>query len=101
MKCLSLLSCASLAILLAACASMDEDPRTYTAFSPYITKDGKQSFRFVAKNRLPPSYPISMAQLHEQLIGNELGKRQYCMRGYDIVSTTNVDDNIIYEGVCR
>lgn len=90
----TLLGCASL---------MEDDLNAITAFSPYITKDGKQSFRFVAKNKLPSYYKdADIQQTHETWISNELGKRQYCTKGYEIVSKTNAgDDNIIYEGVCK
>jgi hypothetical protein len=73
------------------------DPiNSITAFTPYVTKDGVQSFRFVAKNKLP-SYleGQNLRQMHETFISTELGKRQYCMRGYEIVSVTNVgSDNL-------
>lgn len=82
---------------------MSDDINAITAFSPYITKDGKQSFRFVAKNTLPSYYKnADIQKTHEAWISNELGKRQYCIKGYEIVSKTNAgDDNIIYEGVCK
>jgi hypothetical protein len=90
----SMLGCASL---------MEDDLNAITAFNPYVTKDGKQSFRFVAKNKLPSYYKnADVQQTHETLISNELGKRQYCMKGYEIMSkTTGKDDTIIYEGVCK
>lgn len=87
-----------------ACATMITDPiNSITGFNPYVTKDGVQSFRFVAKNKLP-SYleGQDLRQMHETFISNELGKRQYCMRGYEIVSVTNVgSDNLLYEGICK
>jgi hypothetical protein len=87
-----------------ACATLITDPiNSGTAFSPYVTRDGVQSFRFVAKNKLP-SYleGQDLRQMHETLISNELGKRQYCMRGYEIVSVKNVaSDNLLYEGICK
>jgi hypothetical protein len=87
-----------------ACATLITDPiNSGTAFNPYVTKDGVQSFRFVAKNKLP-SYleGQDLRRVHETLISNELGKRQYCMRGYDIVSVTNVgSENFLYEGICK
>lgn len=90
----SMLGCASL---------MEDDLIEITAFNPYVTKDGKQSFRFVAKNKLPSYYKnADVQQTHEVLISNELGKRQYCMKGYEIVNkTAGIDDTIIYEGVCK
>lgn len=90
----SMLGCASL---------MEDDLNAITAFNPYITKDGKQSFRFVAKNKPPSYYKNSDVQeTHETWISNELGKRQYCTKGYEIVSKQNAgDDNLIYEGVCK
>lgn len=86
------------------CASLMEDNlNAITAFNPYVTKDGKQSFRFVAKNKLPSYYKnADVQQTHEALISNELGKRQYCMKGYEIVNkTVGMDETIIYEGVCK
>ena len=81
------------------CASlMEDDLNAITAFSPYITKDGKQSFRFVAKNKLPSYYKnADVQQTHEEWISNELGKRQYCTKGYEIVSKTNAGDDGIIE----
>jgi hypothetical protein len=87
-----------------ACATLATDPiNSITAFNPYVTKDGVQSFRFVAKNKLP-SYleGQDIRKVHETLISNELGKRQYCMHGYEIVSVTSVgSDNLLYEGICK
>jgi len=92
-----------LAIMLGCASVMEDDLNAITAFNPYITKDGKQSFRFVAKNKLPSYYKnADVQQTHEALIANELGKRQYCMKGYEIVNkTAGIDDTIIYEGVCK
>jgi hypothetical protein len=88
--------------IMLGCAATADSLNSITAFNPYITKDGKQSFRFVAKKTLPSIYKSSDVQsAHEAWISNELGKRQYCMRGYEIVSKTEAEDNIIYEGVCR
>jgi len=88
--------------LMLGCAAMQDDVNSISAFNPYITKDGKQSFRFVAKKKLPSFYKNADVQsTHEAWISNELGKRQYCMKGYEIKSKTEVEDNIIYEGVCR
>jgi len=82
---------------------MGDDVRAITAFNPYITKDGRQSFRFVAKNKLPSYYGnADLQHTHESWISNELGKRQYCMKGYEIVSKTPTsEDLIVYEGVCK
>ena len=88
--------------LVLGCVALGDDLNSMSAFNPYITKDGKQSFRFVAKKKLPSFYKDADVQTtHETWISNELGKRQYCMKGYDIVSKTEAEDNIIYEGVCK
>ena len=88
--------------LVLGCVALGDDLNSMSAFNPYITKDGKQSFRFVAKKKLPSFYKDADVQTtHETWISNELGKRQYCMKGYDIVSKTEVEGNIIYEGVCK
>jgi hypothetical protein len=57
-----------------------------SVFDAYITKDGVQSFRFVAKDTLP-SYHAGqdIRAVHETQISNELGKRQYCLKGYEIL----------------
>ena len=84
----------------AACVATNEP---LTAFTPSVTKDGTQSFRFATKAKLP-SYLEGQdpRQIHETLISNELGKRQFCMRGYEIVSVTTVlGDTLIYQGVCK
>ena len=89
--------------MLGCVSLMEDDLNAITMFNPYITKDGKQSFRFVAKKKLPSYYKnADVQETHEAWISNELGKRQYCTSGYEIVSKTNgVDDTIIYEGVCK
>lgn len=89
--------------ILGCTSLMKDDLNAITAFNPYINKDGKQSFRFVAKNRLPSYYKnADVQQTHEAWISNELGKRQYCTKGYEIVNKTNAgDDNFFYEGVCK
>jgi hypothetical protein len=90
-----------LVICLASCMTDPANPLGPTAFSPYITADGKHSFRFVASSTLPSNYnQADLPKIHEQLIANELGKRQYCPKGYQIVSKMTVANNIIYEGVC-
>ncbi len=104
MKCITQLFVALVLGSLFGCTSlMADDLNAMTAFSPYITKDGKQSFRFVAKNKLPSYYGnANIQQTHESWISNELGKRQYCMKGYEIVSKTPAaEDMIIYEGACK
>lgn len=85
------------------CAVISDDLNAITAFNPYITKDGKQSFRFVASSTLPSYYgDADIQQVHESLISNELGRRQYCIKGYEIVSKSNPDgEHIIYEGACK
>lgn len=92
-----------LGVMLGCVSLMEDDLNSITAFNPYITKDGKQSFRYVAKNKLPSYYKnADVQQTHEVWISNELGKRQYCTKGYKIVSTTSAGEgNIIYEGVCK
>jgi len=95
--------CCFLAGMIGCASMMDDELNSVTAFNPYITKDGKQSFRFVAKDKLPSYYKnVDVQQTHEAWISNELGKRQYCTKGYEIVSKTETtDNNIIYEGVCK
>lgn len=93
---------AFLLLPLAGCVTDPENPLGPTAFNPYIAPDGKQLFRFVVPQKLPSYYnQADLPKIHEQLIANELGKRQYCTRGYEIVSKTNVDNRIIYEGICK
>lgn len=63
-----------------------------------------QHFRFVAKAKLPSYYGnADVQQVYESLIANELGNRQYCMKGWEIVSKklTPKDDFIVYEGICK
>jgi hypothetical protein len=104
MKYVPQLPVALILVSLMGCTSlMADDLNAMRAFSPYITKDGKQSFRFVAKNKLPSSYGnADLQQTHESWISNELGKRQYCIKGYEIVSKTPTsEDMIVYEGICK
>lgn len=94
---------ATLMLMQSGCAIISDDINAITAFNPYITKDGKQSFRFVASSTLPSYYGnADIQQVHESLISNELGRRQYCTKGYEIKSQTKpYPDHIIYEGVCK
>jgi hypothetical protein len=51
------------------CCFVSDDLKAVTAFSPYITKDGQQSFRFVANTKLPSYYGDADPQeMHESLI---------------------------------
>ena len=95
--------CCILGSMLGCASLMGDDLKSITAFNPYLTKDGNQSFRFIAKNKLPSYYKNADVQrTHEIWISNELGARQYCTKGYEIVSKTEAsDNNIIYEGVCK
>lgn len=90
------------ALVVAAAGGACTTVMPMTGFTPYVTKDGIQSFRFVAKDTLPSHFAgQDLRQIHETLISNELGRRQYCMRGYEIVSVTTVGgDNLLYEGIC-
>jgi hypothetical protein len=94
--------CISALGLLAGCASMmTDDIAGMSAFNPYITKEGVQAFRFVAQPRLPSYYQgADVQETHEQWISNELGKRQYCLGGYEIVSVSEQGGMLVYEGVC-
>lgn len=74
-----------------------------TAFAPHIEKDGTQSFTYIANKEYPTfGSNLTPKEMHEQLISSELGKRQFCMKGYEIVSATvEVGGNIFYKGVCK
>lgn len=89
--------------LLFLVAALAQGQTIDSAFNPYITKDGVQSFRFTAKDKLP-SYLAGqdIRAVHETLISNELGKRQYCLKGYEIISVTPVPGGmLLYEGKCK
>ena len=92
-----------LAGILGCTPLLSDDINSLTSFSPYIDKDGKQRFRFVAKNKLPSYYKdADVRQTHESWIAYELGKRQYCTKGWQIVSVTSApEDSLIYEGICK
>lgn len=94
----SLYGVLGLLAVLAGCATNE-----LAMFNPYITKDGVQAFRFVGNDTLPSNLRgQDLRQLHEARISNELGKRQYCMRGYEIISVVNTGHNsLVYEGVCK
>lgn len=76
--------------------------KEYTVFNPYVTKDGKQSFTFVAHKELP-SYldGFDRQAYHEGAIGNELGAWKYCLDGYEITDVKEVENSVIYTGVCN
>ena len=85
---------------IAGCAPLTSSD--LSSFNPYITKDGQQSFRFVANNKLPSYYKdADIQQIHEAWISNEMGRRQYCTNGYNIESQTNSGEFIVYEGTCK
>lgn len=74
-----------------------------TAFSPHIGKDGSQSFTFIA-NKNFPTYGSNQTpqEIHENIISSELGKRQFCMKSYDIQSQVEQESGmIIYTGKCK
>ncbi len=89
-------------IALSGCAMTDEI-NMITSFSPYVTKEGQQAFRYVASATLPSYYGSADVQkTHETWIGTELGQRQYCLNGWEIVSTTPAPEGrLIYEGICK
>lgn len=92
------------AFLISGCASTTPSySNMVTAFAPHIEKDGTHSFTFIA-NKNYPTYGSNFTprEMHEQLISSELGKRQFCMKGYEIVSEKEAaGGSIIYKGACK
>ena len=91
--------------LLSGCSSvfMSDTSNMVTAFAPQIEKDGTRTFTFIANKNFPTyGSGASYTEIHEKLISSELGKRQYCMEGYEIVSSQEVSGgNIFYTGRCK
>ena len=98
-----LLILAGMLVAIAGCVSMTGEDTSYmTSFIPSIFKDGKKQFMYVAGNRLPSYYQdADITKTHEAWIARELGSRQYCTSGYDIINTTASGDHIVYEGLCK
>ncbi len=92
---LTLLWCVLNAPTLAA----DSESITFTFdFGVNVTKERKQGVRFVTTS--PSIYrDVERETLHEK--STELGKRQYCPKGWEIVSKTPVKSKYSYEGVCK
>lgn len=92
---LTLLWCVLNAPTLAA----DDESIAFTFdFGVNVTKERKQGFRFVTPS--PSIYKdVERETLHEK--STELGKRQYCPKGWEIVSKTPVKSKYSYEGVCK
>lgn len=79
-------------------AAGDESIAFTFDFGVNVTKERKQGFGFVTLN--PSIYKdVELETLHEK--SNELGKRQYCPKGWEIVSGTPVNSKYRYEGMCK
>lgn len=87
-------------VLSAPTLAGDDESIAFTFdFAVNVTKERKQGFRFVTPS---PSVDKDVEpETHEALISNELGKRQYCLKGWEIVSTPVEKKYSIYEGVCK
>ena len=73
-------------------------------FTPSVSKEGVPSFTFTTYEKLVSSYPkdADPRLAHEALISLELGRRQYCMKGYDITSVEPYAEIYLkYTGVCK
>lgn len=80
-----------MAVAISACT-----PILYGSLHPYVSQDGRQQFRFVASK-------AAGDETHKDQIASELGRRQYCMNGWDVLSVDRTADPnfVIYEGACR
>lgn len=74
-----------------------------TAFAPHIDKDGAHTFTFIANKDYPTfGSNLTPKEMHEQLISSELGTRQFCTSGYEIVSATEeAGGTMLYKGKCK
>lgn len=66
----------------------------YGTMRPYVSQDGRQLFRYVVTN--------TNESAHKDMIAAELGRRQYCMSGWNIISADPTADRkfVVYEGAC-
>lgn len=88
--------------LVAGCVQYPTAP--VTVLTPAISKEGMQSFTFITTEQLPIHYPkgTEARKAHEELIAIELGKRQYCLKGYEIVSVEPwANEYLKYNGLCK
>ncbi len=99
---LSVIPAIAALVLLAGCSLVQGPELPATAgghFTPAISKDGVQGFTMNAVGKGSPDEPAIKAE-HEQMIAQELGRRQFCLKGYDLVSTKkNVEPGSLYYGV--
>lgn len=78
---------AVLVLALAGCSLVkgSEIPSSYMGgLTPTISKDGVHGFTYRVLGKADPDQPAVKAE-HEQLISQELGRRQFCGNGYDLV----------------
>jgi len=81
----------------------DDYIREVRFFTPMIASDGRQTFTFLTKDKLPSSYgDADVEKVHARWLARELAARQYCLKGYDIIGRVIIGgDNVEYEGVCK
>lgn len=78
---------AIVALAMAGCASQLPGQSTISAnLTPTVSQDGIKGFTMRAAGTGDPAAASTAAE-HQQIISQELGRRQFCMNGYDLVDT--------------
>jgi hypothetical protein len=86
-------------VLNAPTLAADDESIAFTFdFGVNVTKEREQGFRFVTPSP-SISKDVERETLHET--STELGKRQYCPKGWEIVGKTPVKSKYSYKGVCK
>jgi hypothetical protein len=97
------------ALVMTGCAAMDplrDVPTLASNFSPTISKNGTKGFTFTAVGNGDATIQAT-AEDHERMISRELGRRQFCMNGYDILGSDRKASEsgssyvVTYTGRCK
>lgn len=81
------------ALALAGCSLVatpvsDLPQRTFgMGFTPTISKDGEHGFTYGVSSAVDPATSQEEAAVHEDLIAQAVGKRHFCLKGYQVLET--------------
>jgi len=97
------------ALALAGCAALGDSgygPMAFARLTPTVSQDGTQGFTFNVGGKASLDDP-GLRALHEQALAEQLGRRQFCMKGYDLVVTEKHQEesgrfySMVYTGKCK
>ncbi|MFZ3193727.1 MAG: hypothetical protein WA154_11060 [Moraxellaceae bacterium] len=106
---LSVIPAMAVAALLGGCSALQgpEYPATGAGhFTPTISKDGVHGFTYNLVGKGSPEDPAIQAE-HELRLSQELGRRQFCLKGYELtgterkVATGSPYYGVVYTGQCK